>query len=272
MKHYIKNLLIFVPLIFSGKLFEINKFVPALMGTVCFCLLSSTIYIINDVKDADKDAIHPIKKNRPIASGEISKKTAFIILCFLIISSFLVSVLFIRGYFSLIFLAVYFILNVMYSFGLKNVALVDLCILVSGFLIRILYGGAIANIVVSDWLYLTVISASFYFALGKRRNEMDKYGCGTRTVLSQYSKEFLDKNMYMCMGLTNGFYALWAIEQDNSFLVITVPIVLILSMRYSLIIEGDSEGDPIEVLINDKVMRLSGMVYILIMFIVLYLS
>lgn len=268
-KHYVKNLLILIPLFFSGQLLDAAKLCSALSGTVVFCLLSSAIYIVNDLCDIEKDRQHPVKRSRPIASGAVSVRKAVFIAAALLILSFVLASVNLR---TLPYPAAYLVLNLAYSFGLKNVALLDICILVSGFLIRILFGGAVTGIAVSSWLYLTILSLSFYFALGKRRNELTRHGAsGTRSVLSAYSKEFLDKNMYMCMGLANAFYALWAMEQSSGVVTATVPVVLVLTMRYSLIVEGSSEGNPVDVLLKDKVLLVLGLLYVSALFAVLYI-
>ena len=103
-------------------------------------------------------------------------------------------------------------MNIGYSFGLKDVPMIDITILAAGFLVRVMYGAAVTGSAVSDWLNLTVISVAIYCALGKRRNELKRTGSGTRTVLKNYSPEFLDKNMYLCLALANVFYALWSTD------------------------------------------------------------
>lgn len=267
-KHYVKNLLILVPLFFSGQMLNATKLCAALSGTVVFCLLSSAIYIVNDLCDIEKDRQHPVKRFRPIASGAVSIRQAVFIAAALLVLSLALASANLR---VLPYPVAYLILNLAYSFGLKNTALLDICILVSGFLIRILFGGAVTGIAVSSWLYLTILSLSFYFALGKRRNELTRHGVsGTRSVLSAYSKEFLDKNMYMCMGLANAFYALWAMEQSSGVVTATVPVALVLTMRYSLIVEGSSEGNPVDVLLKDKVLLILGLLYVSALFAVLY--
>lgn len=175
-------------------------------------------------------------------------------------------------------LVLYLVLNLAYSFGLKNVPIVDVTILVAGFLIRILYGALVTEIAISNWLYLTVIALAFYFAFGKRRNELKQVGGGeTRRVLKAYPVDFLDKNMGMCLTLANVFYALWSMDEktvslyNNRYLVFTVPIVLLITMKYSLDIEGESDGDPVEVLLHDKVLLLLCVVYLAVMFMILYL-
>ena len=271
-KHYIKNVLIFVPLFFSGKFFDGRRLIMTVLGCALFCLVSSAVYIVNDICDVEKDRRHPVKRNRPIAGGAVRIRTAWMLAALL----FAVPLMFLCLFFPLssaVLAVLYSVLNIAYSFGLKDKAILDICILVSGFLIRIIYGGVMSRIEVSAWLYLTVIAISFYFALGKRRNEMIRHSeTETRNVLKFYTKEFLDKNMYMCVGLANGFYALWAIEQKSKYMIGTVPIVLILTMRYSLVVEGSSEGDPVEVLLGDRLIMGLGIIYVLYIAIVLYLG
>ena len=275
--HYIKNFLVFAALACSGQLFVIPKTLSALLGFLAFCMISSVIYIINDICDVEKDRHHPTKKNRPIASGKISIRSAII----LAIALFILALICNMQIFSIeaiLLLFLYFILNLGYSFGLKNIPIVDITILVSGFLIRILYGSIITGITISNWLYLTVISAAFYFALGKRRNELKKINSDkTRKVLKSYPESFLDKNMYMCLTLTNVFYALWSMDKntiahyDSEYLIFTVPIVLLITMKYSMNIEGDSDGDPVEVLLHDKILIALCLIYLVVIFTVLYL-
>lgn len=275
--HYLKNLLVFSVLVFSGQLFNTEKLITNALAFVIFCLLSSVIYIFNDICDVEKDRLHHTKKNRPIASGKVSIKRAWIIAIVLFIASFSINYCIFKISSTLVLLT-YLLLNIGYSLGLKNIPIIDLGILVSGFLLRVLYGSYVSNIEISNWLYLTVIAASFYFALGKRRNEYRKASTGeTRAVLKEYTENFLDKNMYMCLALTNAFYALWSVDQstiahyNNKNLVITVPLVLIITMKYCLNIEKTSDGDPVEVLLHDKVLLILCVSFILIVLGLLYL-
>lgn len=275
--HYIKNGLVFAALACSGQLFDWNKLSAGIPGFAAFCMISSVVYIINDIRDVEKDRKHPTKCRRPIAAGEISVKNAWIFaIALLAIATACNALAFNLSATAL--LVLYLGLNLAYSFGLKNIPIVDVTILVAGFLIRILYGALITGITVSNWLYLTVIAAAFYFALGKRRNELKNLGDGeTRQVLKAYPTSFLDKSMGMCLTLTNVFYALWSMDEKtisfygNGSLTFTVPIVLLITMKYSLAIEKESDGDPVEVLLHDKVLLALCMVYLTIMFVILYL-
>lgn len=275
-KHYIKNFLIFLPLLFSGQIFNTEKLFTAILGFICFSFIASTIYIINDIKDKDKDAKHNKKSKRPIASGQISVRNAWITAIVLIIISIIISIVGKFSYVSISLLILYFVLNICYSFGAKNIPIVDICILVSGFFLRLLLGASLVNISVSNWLYLTVISISFYLGLGKRRNEMMKNKSNTRNVLKYYNKDFLDKNMYVFLTMTIIFYSLWATDNEivlknHNLLIWTVPFVIILLLRYSMDIEGNSDGDPVEVLTKDKMLMGLAFIYCLVLFSILYI-
>lgn len=258
--HYIKNLLVFAALICSGKLLHLELLVPCLIGFVAFCLISSVVYILNDLRDVKKDRNHPTKCRRPIASGAIAPRKAWLTAAVLLIAAgILLGILGSREAAAL--LALYLVLNLGYSFGLKDVPLIDITILTAGFLIRVLFGAVIAGIQVSNWLYLTVMTLALYFSLGKRRNEHKKLkDSDTRKVLKAYPIGFLDKSMWMCLGLANVFYALWCIDSQTiaayhtDRLVFTVPIVLLITLKYSMNLEGESDGDPVEVLLHDWVL------------------
>lgn len=275
--HYIKNLLIFAALVFSKQFFVSEKLVAGIIGFCSFCMISSVTYIINDIRDKEKDRLHHIKCSRPIASGAVPIKNAFILLFILLIGSIVCNLMVFHIY-SSVLLALYFILNLAYSFGLKDIPILDISILVAGFLIRVMYGAVITDINVSNWLYLTVMAAAFYFALGKRRNELKKEDSAkTRTVLQKYPINFLDKSMYMCLALINVFYSLWSMDRGTmeygrtNYLITTVPIVLIITLKYSMDIEDVSDGDPVEVLLHDKILIVLCAVYCIIIFASLYL-
>jgi 4-hydroxybenzoate polyprenyltransferase len=269
-KHYSKNVLLLLPLVFGRGLSDMALVWRIALGFAAFCLLSSAIYIFNDSMDVEKDRQHPVKKNRPIASGAVSVPAARVIALVLFAASLAINAFASRG--GLLpwgFFLLYALLNVGYSLGLKNVPLLDVTILMSGFLLRLLYGSALVDIKISEWLYLTVVSLSFFMGLGKRRNELLAREAGgmqgeTRAVLGRYTASFLDKNMYMCLLLSVVFYALWCVDASTTgmvsgnYLLWTVPLVLLICMKYSMTIEGKSDGDPVEVLFGDKWLMLMG--------------
>ncbi len=275
--HYIKNFLVLVPLVCSGQFLNFDKLIAAIYAFLSFCFISSSIYFINDIRDIEKDRNHPTKCNRPIAAGKIPVSSAIVFTVVLIILAIVFNMLCFNIYSSLLLL-LYFAINLGYSFGLKNIPLLDIAILVAGFLIRALYGSIVTDIQISSWLYLVIISVAFYLGLGKRRNELIKLeGNDTRKVIKKYSLSFLNNNMYMCMGLTIAFYALWTVDEktmavyQSNGLIWTVPLVMLIFMKYSLTVEGNSDGDPVEVLIHDKVLIALCAVYLLLMLLLLYL-
>lgn len=276
--HYLKNFLVLLPLVFSSELLNLSKLKTTVLGFIAFCLTASIVYIINDLKDIENDKKHPVKKNRPFASGKVSKVEGIIIL--IVLTLIVLGLSYFIGFehwITLLLLGVYLLLNVFYSFGLKNVPIVDIVILVSGFFIRVVYGAQIINLTVSNWMYLTVISASFYMGLGKRRNEIIKQGDKSRKVLKYYTKEFLDKNMYVFLGLCIVFYALWAVDPTtinklgNNLMIWTVPFIMVILMKYSLNVEGNSFGDPVDVILHDKSLLAIGVIYALSMFGIIYI-
>ena len=273
-KHYIKNLLIFLPLIFSLNFNNIQMNIKVLLGFIVFSLTCSIVYIINDIQDVEKDRKHPEKCKRPIASGKVSVKEAWILALVLFIIVAILCVWSEIDYKSILILLTYLAINILYSKVLKHIPLLDVIVLVACYVLRVLFGATLIGVSVSHWLYLTIISFAFYLALGKRRNEMTKSlenGTETRNVLKYYTKDFLDKNMYMCLALTIVFYSLWCVDEititkfDINYLIWTIPLLIIICMKYSLNIEGNSYGDPVDVILSDKVLVILILIYCIFM-------
>ena len=211
-KHYIINLLIFVPAFFGKAI--LDKSVHCFFG---FSFVASAIYVVNDIKDCDLDREHEEKRNRPIAAGEITKAKASVIAFLMTIVSIACILQLGQWKITLAFICCYIILNLIYSFGAKRLAVVDVLILASGFVIRVLYGASVANIECSSWLLLLIMTMSLYLGTGKRRNELIKTdSCNTREVLKKYSVKYLDNMMRTFLTLSLVFYSLWSAGIDNS--------------------------------------------------------
>ncbi len=279
-KHWLKNGLVFLPIFFSKNIFNLNYLLTTTIAFFIFSFTSSIVYIINDINDIEKDRSHPVKKNRPLASGAISIKNAYniiFVLSLLLLAMITITYIKNNNIGIAIIPVVYLILNILYSKWLKHIPIIDVVILVSGFLFRVMYGGIVNDIEVSKWLYLMIIFGSFYLGFGKRRNEIIKNGEKSRKVLELYNKEFLDKNMYVSLALAVVSYTLWCVDPTtitrigNDYLFWTVPLVLVILQLYSLNIEKDSHGDPIEVILGDKILIGTVILYVLIMGGVLYL-
>ena len=279
-KHWIKNILVFSAVFFSGNIFNKSILINIAIAWAIFSMVSSIVYIINDINDIENDRKNPAKQNRPLASGRISVKNAKItVIVLFAITVFLSTVLYRlnNNIYTYIIPLAYLTANIFYSKGLKNLPIIDVVILVSGFVLRVIYGGVTTNIEVSKWLYMMVTFGSFFLAYGKRRNEIKKNGTKARSVLKYYNKDFLDKNMYVALTLAIASYSLWTIDKStiqrvgNENLFWTIPLVMIIFQQYSLSIEGNSDGDPTEVLLSNKGLLFTAFIYLLSLVVILYI-
>lgn len=277
--HYLKNIIVFVPLIFSINLFNLPLFIKAFIIFVSFCAISSVVYILNDIIDKDKDRLHPIKCNRPIASGKLSIKIAVLVLIalFLIssISAFYVSKL------CLLTILSYLILNIFYSLKLKNIEIVDVVCIALGFVLRILAGCFAISVIPSPLVILLTFFFSMFFTFSKRKLELllieDKETC--RKSIKNYNVEMLNQFILMNAILTIAFYFTYMLDgttiqrAGTEFLYISVipfsMIVLRLLYQINIIQTAD---DPINFIYKDKMTKIFLLVYLVILFIILLLS
>lgn len=282
-EHWLKNLLVLFPLVFSGSAAQPDALVAGIAAFCAFCLMASGVYIVNDIRDASSDRAHPTKCARPIASGAISATSASVVAVVCFIAAVALTIPFSREVLaSLLLLVAYVGINLAYSFGCKNVPILDIAILAIGFLLRILFGGAFCGIEVSSWLFLTVLSLSVFLALGKRRGEIERYGTSARASLERYDKSFLDKNMYVYMALGLVFYSLWTFQGMGGLylgeslaqwaLIAGIPLAMFSCMRYSLLLERDpTDGDPVGVVLGDKAMLVLMLAWAAVMLLGVYL-
>ena len=268
-KSWLKNLFVFCAIIFSLELFDGSKFIQAVILALSFCLISSAIYVLNDINDVENDRRHAVKKNRPIASGQISFPCAWILFICLIIAGFGLALS--VNLPSFLLMLAYVVINILYSKWLKTKVVIDCFCIAAGFVLRVMVGGTIVTAGVSNWMFLTVVSLSLFMAFGKRRGELHSHGVGgTRDVLGIYEMNFLNGIVFMCAGLTMAFYSLWSISQESN-LVYTVPIVLFIVIRYLLLVfSGHSEADPTTLLLSDKTLLVSCGLCAFIMLALLY--
>ena len=283
-KHYIKNLLIFLPLIFNGNFFNMKLLKITFISFLSFCFMASAIYIFNDLLDYEKDKVHPKKKLRPIASDKISKNKAVIILVMLLILAIILQYSIYLFNFvtlktcllSITILLVYLIINIFYSIIGKHLPIVDVILLSIGFILRILFGGVVSSIEISSWLYLTIISFSLYLVLGKRKGELEKNKDFSRKVLKYYNVSYLEKFMNIFLSLTLVFYSLWCTSNTNvnaNLLIYSIFFIIFIVMKYSLNIENSNNeymGDPVEVVLHDKILLVSIVLYAIYMGGILY--
>jgi 4-hydroxybenzoate polyprenyltransferase len=260
-KNWLKNVFLFVPLVFSMQLFNPNKVFFTLIAFTAFCLVSSGAYVINDICDAEKDAAHPTKCHRPIASGMITKRRAAVysvlIVFFGLATAFTVS------HIVCLFAVAYLALNLSYTLVLKHMPIFDCFSIAMGFVLRVITGGFACGEYVSDFLFLTVFTMSLFMAFGKRRGEILKVDpSDQRTVLKHYNLPFLDAMTFTCASLSIVFYSLWSMNRGLN-MIFTVPIVIFIVLKYLLLInDKDSYGDPTEVILADKTLLAACIVYV----------
>ena len=279
-KHWLKNGLVFLPLFFSINLFNTEYYLGAILAFIVFSFSASIVYVLNDISDVEKVKLHPVKKKRPLAAGTISIKQAKIVIAVLVLLSAIMIYYVYKTTNNLLTIfipIIYIVLNILYSKWLKHIPIIDVVILVSGFVLRVMYGGVSIDVEVSKYLYLMIIFGSFYLGFGKRRNEIIKNGNKSRKVLQLYNQDFLDKNMYVALALAIVSYTLWCVDPTtvqrigNDYLFWTIPLLMVILQLYSLNIEGNSHGDPIEVILGDKKLLITAIIYVLVMGGILYL-
>lgn len=262
-KQWVKNGLIFAALVFDRQLTNPTAFARTLAGFFLFCILSSTVYIINDILDVEADRQHPRKKNRPIASGKLSIKAAWITAGIYLIATFICAYLLSPGF--LIIAICYFVLNLAYSIRLKHIVLIDVVVLSIGFVLRV--GGGVSLIQVerfSPWLYVVTFLLALYLGFGKRRAEMtllSSSAANHRKVLDGYSLPFLDQIMMMISGTTIIAYCLYTFSAPNlpanHTMMLTIPFVVYGLLRYLQLTEiQEINLAPDEVLLVDRPLQI----------------
>lgn len=266
-QHYVKNLLVFLPLFFGGKLMNIEYLKETLIAFTAFSFASSAVYCFNDICDADSDRLDEKRKNRPIASGEIVINNAYIFYVFLILIS--VSIIFRSGIQAMALLVGYILINIFYSLEIRDIRFADVAILTAGFLIRVFAGSAVTNIKISMFMLFTVTFFSMYMSFGKRYGELKSDNRKSRKVLEKYSEKTLRKAMNICVFAGLFTYFLWGISLGKA--LITSPIVLVIIIRYDRNIEKSGLSSPVEILFSDKLLLFFVLIYTLSAFFVVYL-
>lgn len=277
--HYLKNLFLFLPLFFAGELFHIEKLIPTFSGFLVFNLFASAVYILNDLKDKENDQRHPIKKNRPVASGQISTRTAIFVMVIMLVSGS--ALLYKMPIWAALIMAVYFISNVAYSFGLKQIAVVDVFIVSAGFVFRVMMGSVVSGVDISKWIIVMTFLLSLFLALAKRRDDVLLFirtGQKTRKVVDGYNIPFLDTSISLMAGITLVSYIMYTIDDHviqifhTDRLYITTIFVLMGIMRYlQLIFVYQKSGSPTRILMKDRIVQLSLAGWIITFLVIIYL-
>lgn len=257
--HWAKNVFVLAPLVFAQRLTDPQSVHNGLMAFAAFCLASSAVYVFNDIRDRAEDRLHPMKRFRPIAAGEVSVIAATVLgLGLATVSLALAASL---GWRFFAILAIYLVLNQLYSAGLKHTVILDVMIVSLGFVLRVLAGGAAVHVQVSAWLLLCTFFIALFLAFSKRRHELILLAddaSGQRPVLSHYSPEFLDQMINVVTASTVVAYAMYAISPETvekfqtQHLIYTIPMVLFGIFRYLyLIYQKHTNRNPTEAILRD---------------------
>ncbi len=276
-KHYIKNVFIFLPAFFAG-IISTEHLLPLIQAFFAFSLVASSVYIINDYKDISEDKLHPKKKGRPLAAGTIETRNA-LILSFILALSGLCLMLSISVSAFLITFG-YLVLNIAYSLILKKIAIVDIFVIALGFVMRLFVGGAAADIEISNWIIVMTFLLSLFLAITKRRDDLillAETGTTLRKSLNDYNLKFVDTIITILSSTILISYLLYVtspeiIEKAGSeYVYLTFFYVIIGIFRYlQLSIVYEKARSPVEVLLSDTVIKITVLVWALTFFIILY--
>lgn len=275
--NWAKNFFVFVPLIFAKQLFNKAEFLEVVLGFILFSAAASSIYVINDIADAGRDAIHPLKKNRPIASGKVSVNEAKYIAVLLFVFTALIS--FTVNFSFVLIVWGYVLLNILYSNYLKQIVIVDIFCIALGFMLRVIGGAVIISVNISSWLILTTLFLSLFLAAMKRRVEIatSQHAVEQRNVLKDYSLSFIDQISSITGGGVIISYALYTVSErtiimfGSEYFVSTTIFVVFGIFRYMyLVFKKDKGENVVDALITDMPMIINAFFYICTVIIFIY--
>jgi 4-hydroxybenzoate polyprenyltransferase len=278
---WVKNLLVMAPLIFAEKLGDTEAVLSALAAFLVFCSLSSAVYLLNDVVDLEEDRVHPRKRNRPVASGRLAPATAMLGAAVLAGGSLVVA-------YNLgpsnrvapfvVWPACYFVLNLAYSFVLKGLLIIDCLSIALGFIFRVHAGSVVIAVKSSSWILLCTFFFALFLAFCKRRDEVTRVDDGTaatRASLRHYSQAYLDQIIPPLAAMSILCYALYTlaegtVKEHGPNMILTLPIVVFGVFRYLFLVHHRGQGeDPSRVLFRDKPLIVSGLLYLLVLYVAL---
>ncbi len=273
-----KNAFVFVALLFDGKLFHVPSVLAAVAAFALLCLMSGAVYLMNDLADIESDRQHPTKRNRPLPSGRLNPRVAAVVAGLLAVFSL------VAGYFLApelaVILLIYLSSQIAYTFKLKHVVLLDVLTIAMGFILRIAAGVAVIEVErFSPWLYVFGGFLALFMALGKRRAELVLLGAGAsnhRAILEDYSLDLIDRLQGIVTTSAVVAYSLYTFLAEglpeNHAMMLTIPFVLYGIFRYLYLIHIRQEGGaPEEILLRDRALQITLLLYAAVVFIALYL-
>ncbi len=278
-RQWTKNFFVFAAVVFGQRLYDESAVVWSVGAFIIFCFLSSSVYILNDIADAEKDREHPKKRNRPIASGRLSASVALPVSVLLAAFSLALSFAISRGF--AFYAAVYLGLNLLYSFSLKHVVILDVLMVAIFFVLRAVAGAAAINIEISHWLLICTFLLALFIALSKRRHELvllENNASSHRASLTEYSPYLLDQMIAVVTASTLMAYMLYTVdartisEFGSNHLMYTIPFVTFGIFRYLYLIHQKGEGgDPDRIVISDRPFLINMLLWMAVVALAVYL-
>ncbi|MCX6028774.1 MAG: decaprenyl-phosphate phosphoribosyltransferase [Chloroflexi bacterium] len=277
LKQWTKNVFVWAALVFDVKLFHQQPFIRTLVTFILFCLISSAVYIINDLVDIEKDRQHPTKRNRPLASGALRKNVAIVGAAIIVLGSLPVALWLDRGLLPILY--GYLGMMVAYSFWLKEIVIVDVFAIAAGFVLRVAAGVVVVQTErFSPWIYVCMVLLALFLAIGKRRQEivlLEGNTGSTRRILEEYNLRFLDEMLALVSSSTVMAYSLYTFSAPNlppnHTMMLTVPFVLYGLFRYLYLIHVKGETEPPDVVVlKDRPLQIDVALFGLVVFVAFY--
>jgi 4-hydroxybenzoate polyprenyltransferase len=276
-KQWAKNIFVFTALVFDRKLLHLPAFLSTLAGAAIFSLIASAVYIFNDIADRKSDQQHPTKQERPIASGKLPLGAAWAAGIILVLVSLPLAYVLDPAFLAICL--VYFILNLLYSARLKHIPLIDVLVLASFYLLRVISGTTLIEVRrFSPWLYVVTSLFALFIGLGKRRAELVlqfNHGSKVRPVLEGYTIELLDQLIMIVSGTTIVSYSLYTFSApnlpDNHSMMLTIPFVLYGIFRYLYLIQTGKGGAPEDIALSDRPLQAAILLWAVMVMLVFYL-
>ncbi|MBT2273982.1 decaprenyl-phosphate phosphoribosyltransferase [Rhodococcus qingshengii] len=275
-RQWVKNVLVLAAPIAAGTATEADVLLPVALAFVVFCMAASGIYLVNDAMDVEADRAHPTKRFRPIAAGVLPVNIAYGMAVVLLAGA--IGLSFLANWHLAVVMCVYIVIQLAYCFGLKHQAVIDICIVSSGFLLRAIAGGVAAEIDLSQWFLLMMAFGSLFMAAGKRYAELqlaEKTGAKIRKSLESYTMTYLRFVWTMAATTLVLCYGLWAFQQDaikgtNWYAISMVPFTIAV-LRYAVDVDGGEAGEPEEIALGDRVLQLLAIAWIGVVGVAVYL-
>lgn len=280
--HWIKNIFVFLPVFFGGALLNTTEVVAAALTFMSFSLAASAIYCLNDIIDVDADRAHPVKCKRPIASGAITIPQAYGMMTVSLLISIVLMFLLPEGHAkSILVIIAYFVINVAYCLRLKEYAIIDVCIIASGFVLRILAGGYATGVHLSKWIVLMTFLLTLFLAFAKRRDDvlrMNTTGRAPRKNTSRYNLTFINQAITITGSVMVVCYVMYTVSPEiiaqfaTDKLYLTSILVILAILRYLQIsVVDEKSGDPVRVALSDRATQLILLAWLLSFLIIIYL-